>query len=192
MPTSFDLYRVIGTAGNIGQLGAPILHFEVLVNASTGNVSGQAQITQALPPPSGVIDIKNLTGKVRQLVYGGQVTLLVALQGTYDRPGPPGTNFIILEHFSAHFATNPQWDGRGGFDYDNGAHVVNDVPVTSTKSSGSPIHTLYGVVIHGAAASGDLARMKEVAAKAEQYLAQAPEVQAALTALKAEIAKAGS
>ena len=189
MPTSFDLYRVTGTAGNVGTPGAPILHYELLVNASTGSITGQAQITQAIPPPNGVIDIKNVTGVVRTLVFGGQVTHVVSLQGTYPQPGPPGTNYIILEHFTAHFVTNQQWDGRGSFDY--GPHTVNDVPVTSTKSSGSPIHTLYGVVIHGATASGDLARMKDIAAKADQYLAQVPDVQKALADLKAEIAKAG-
>jgi hypothetical protein len=192
MATPFDLYRVTGTAGNLGKPGAPILHFDLLVHSSTGNASGQAQITQALPPPGGLIQIHNITGKVLTLVFGGKVTLLVALQGTYTQPGPPGTNFIILENFSAHFSVNQDWDGRGSFEYGNGAHVVNDVPVTSAKSSGPPIHTLYGVVIHGAAATGDLARMKEIAAKAEQYLAQVPEIQKALDSLKAEIAKTGN
>ncbi len=192
MPSSFDLYRVTGTAGNVGVPGAPILHFELLVNSSTGSVSGQAQITQAIAPPNGVIQIDNVTGQVRQLIFGGQVTLLVALQGTYFQKGPPPTEYIILEQFAAHFSVNPEWDGRGSFDYDNGSQVVNDVPVTSSKTSGSGLHTLYGAVIHGAAASGDLVRMKEIAAKAEQYIAQVPEIEAALTALKAEIVKAGS
>ena len=62
----------------------------------------------------------------------------------------------------------------------------------STKTTGPPIHTLYGVVIHGAIATGDLVRMKEIAAKAEQFVAQAPDVQKALDAIKAEIAKAGA
>ena len=34
--------------------------------------------------------------------------------------------------------------------------------------------------------------MKEIAAKAEQFVAQAPEVQKSLDAIKAEIAKAGA
>ncbi len=48
---------------------------------------------------------------------------------------------------------------------------------------------LYGVSIHRAIASGDLAQMKNVAKEAEQYLAQAGDLPAALEALKIEIAK---
>jgi hypothetical protein len=187
MPSSFDMYRVTGTAGNVGTPGAPILEFDLLVNSSTGNVSGHAQITQVVAPPGVRIDINNVTGKVRTLVFGGTVTLAVTLKGTYGQPGPPPTDFIILEHFLAQFSTNEQWDGRGSFDY--GTHVVNDVPVTCEKSSGG-IHTLYGAVMHGAVATGDVVRMKEVAAKAEQYISQTAEIRAALTHLNAEIAKA--
>jgi Domain of unknown function (DUF1842)/Domain of unknown function (DUF1843) len=192
MATPFDLYRVTGTAGYIGTPGAPILHFDLLVHSNTGSVSGLAQITQAVAPPNNLIEINNVTGTVRELVFGGTVTLVVALQGTYFKPGPPGTNFIILENFAAHFSVDPQWDGAGSFDYSNGSQVVNNVPVDSSKTTGPPIHTLYGVVIHGAIATGDLVRMKEIAAKAEQFVAQAPDVQEALDAIKAEIAKAGA
>ena len=190
MPTYLDLYRVTGTAGNLGMPGAPILGFDLLVNSSTGSVSGHAQITQIVAPPMIDIQINNVTGQVRHHAINGQDRLSVVLQGTFDQPGPPPTEYVILQQFAAQFSLNAQWDGRGSFDY--GTTVINDVPVTSSKSSGSPIHTLYGVVIHGAAASGDLVRMKEIAARAEQYLAQTPEIQSALTDLKAEIDKAGS
>jgi hypothetical protein len=49
---------------------------------------------------------------------------------------------------------------------------------------------LYGVPIHQAIASGDLAHMKEVAKQAELYLQQVGNLPAALQALKIEIAKA--
>jgi hypothetical protein len=186
MPTSFNLYRVTGTAGNVGTPGAPILHFELLVNSSTGSVSGQAQITQAVNPPLD-IDITNVTGTVRKLIFGGKITLSVVLEGTYELRGPPPTQYIILEHFTAQFAVDEQWNGRGGFAY--GGHDVNDVPVAGTKSSA--IVPMYGVAIHDAAASGDLARMKAVATQAQQYIAQTPEIQKALTELQAEIKKAG-
>jgi hypothetical protein len=129
MPESFDLYRATGTAGDIGLPGAPILHFDLLVNSSTGMVSGQAQITRAAAPPNGVIRIDNVTGRVRRLVVGGQVTLVVALQGTSYRLGSPSAELTVQEQFTAQFMTNPQ-DGRGSFDYGNGSQVVNDVPVT--------------------------------------------------------------
>ena len=47
----------------------------------------------------------------------------------------------------------------------------------------------YGVVMRDAAASGDLARMKQAAADAEEYLREHGNVAAALENLKMEIAK---
>src|ERR1700678_3380820 len=102
MPTALDLYRVTVRAGNVGTPGAPILHFDLLVNSSAGSISGQAHINQAVAPPSGEIDIHNVTGTVRELVFGGQVTLLVALQGTYYRSLPPPEILTIVEQFAAH------------------------------------------------------------------------------------------
>ena len=83
MPTALDLYRVTGRAGNVGTPGAPILDFDLLVNSSAGSICGQAHINQAVAPPDGEIHIHNVTGTVRELVFGGQITLVVALQ---DKP----------------------------------------------------------------------------------------------------------
>ncbi len=47
----------------------------------------------------------------------------------------------------------------------------------------------YGVAIHNAIASGDLARMKEEAKEAEEFLRQTGDVSAALERLKIEIAR---
>ena len=47
----------------------------------------------------------------------------------------------------------------------------------------------YGAAIQQAIATGDLAKMKEVAAQAQRYLAKHGDVAAALEALKIEIAK---
>ena len=49
----------------------------------------------------------------------------------------------------------------------------------------------YGVAIHEAISSGDLNRMKAVAAEAEAWLKQRGNVSAALQALKNEIDRAG-
>ena len=57
------------------------------------------------------------------------------------------------------------------------------------EKSGPIIVPLYGVAIHEAVCSGDLARMREVARQAEEHLRQAGNVSAALEALKLEIAK---
>jgi hypothetical protein len=134
MPTALDLYRVTGKAGHVGTPGAPILHFDLLVNSSAGSVSGQARIDQAVAPPSGEIHIHNVTGTVHELVFGGQITRVVALQGTYFRSLPPPEILTIVEQFAAHFSVDQRWEGRGSFDYNNGGQVVNDVPVTSTRS----------------------------------------------------------
>jgi hypothetical protein len=185
-----DLYTVQCTAGNVGVPGAPILHLHLLVHAATGKVSGQASITQAIAPPGGNIIIHNLTGQVRKLGFGhGPITQVVALEGVYTQLGPPPTEYVIQLKFTAHFATDSHWNGRGGFEY--GPHHIEGVPIKNSASTSGPIHTLYGVVIHEAVASGDLARMKDVAAQAERHIAATPEIQAALTALKAEITKAG-
>jgi hypothetical protein len=48
----------------------------------------------------------------------------------------------------------------------------------------------YGPPIHEAIATGNLAKMKAMEKQAEKYLTQVGDVSAALSALKAEIAKA--
>lgn len=48
---------------------------------------------------------------------------------------------------------------------------------------------LYGVIIHEAIASGNVARMKEVLVAAEAQLAAAGDVRSALTALRAALGK---
>lgn len=53
---------------------------------------------------------------------------------------------------------------------------------------GGPV-ILYGVTIQEAVASGDLARMKEVARQAEDHLREWGNVPAALEALKLEISR---
>lgn len=191
MNVNLDLYSVQCTAGNVGMSGAPILHFHLLVHAATGKASGQASITQAIAPPNGNIVIHHVTGQVRKLGFGhGPITQVVSLEGVYTQFGPPPTEYVIERQFRAHFATDSHWNGRGGFEY--GGRDVENVPIKNSVSTGGPIHTLYGVVMHEAAASGDLARMKDVAAQAERHIAATPEIQSALTALKAEIAKAGA
>jgi len=47
----------------------------------------------------------------------------------------------------------------------------------------------YGVAIHAAIAAGDLARMREMAQQAQQWIAEHGDLSAALETLKAEIAR---
>lgn len=48
---------------------------------------------------------------------------------------------------------------------------------------------IYGVAMQQAAAKGDLAKMKEIAAQAQRFVTEYGDVSAALEALKIEIAK---
>ena len=57
------------------------------------------------------------------------------------------------------------------------------------SGTGGPIIMLYAAGMQQAAASGDLARMRQLAAEAEAHLAQYGNVAAALEVLKVEIAK---
>ena len=59
---------------------------------------------------------------------------------------------------------------------------MSEAPLRSIKP--------YGVAISDAIVSGDLAKMKEVAAAAEQHLAEHGDVAGVLNLLKVEIAKA--
>jgi hypothetical protein len=54
---------------------------------------------------------------------------------------------------------------------------------------GHPV-PLYGVTIHHCIAGGDLPKMKQLCAEAEQQLSEYGDLRAALEVLKAEIAKA--
>jgi Domain of unknown function (DUF1843) len=56
------------------------------------------------------------------------------------------------------------------------------------ETGGGPLPP-YGTAMQEAIAKGDLAGMKQVAADAERYLAQAGDLRAALEYLKLEIAK---
>ncbi|MFL6231509.1 MAG: DUF1843 domain-containing protein [Thermoanaerobaculia bacterium] len=60
---------------------------------------------------------------------------------------------------------------------------------TAEKKKPPVIIPLYGVTICEAVASGDLARMKEVARQAEEHVREHGNVSAALEGLKLEISK---
>ena len=122
------LYQVCGTVGNVGTPGAPIMHFNLLVHPSTHSVTGVVHITQAIAPPNGDIVISNVTGRIYSTGLG-PITQIVALKGTYTQSFPPPAIGEIVENFSAHLAIDNAWDGKGGFEYGNGAHHIENVPV---------------------------------------------------------------
>jgi hypothetical protein len=122
------VYLVHGTAGNVGTPGAPILHFSLMVNASTGAVSGQARQTQAVQGPMSDVLISNVTGQIRYTGLG-EYTKIVSLQGSAVITVPPPAIGAYLAPFDAHFAINDAWEGVGGWSL--GGTSVENVPVTS-------------------------------------------------------------
>ena len=122
---AMDLYFVEELVGNEGMPGAPLLHLACVVNASSGVVSGQARITQALAPPNGQIDIPNVTGQIRHLGLG-QDTMIVSLSAKYFVSVPPPAIGSYLADFSAVLKLDPKWHGTGSFTY--GEKTIDDVP----------------------------------------------------------------
>jgi hypothetical protein len=62
--------------------------------------------------------------------------------------------------------------------------------MSQSQSSNPRFVPLYGVTIHKCIAGGDLQKMKDLCAEAEQHVATYGDVSAALEVLKSEIAKA--
>lgn len=118
-------------AGNLGVAGAPILHLSLLFNTVTGNVNGEAVITQAVAAPYDRIVVPNLTGKVESFTLPPGETLFVTLQGEYTQSFPPPAIGQILCHFNATLVVDPKWNGRASFSYEN--HKVSNVPVALAR-----------------------------------------------------------
>ena len=114
------LYLVKVVVGNVGTPGAPIVNLALTVDAPSGNVSGIAEITQAVQggnhrfPVSGHIYHTGL----------GQDQLLVALNGQFVYSVPPPAIGSFLAQFRAGLVVDKNWNGHGGFDYLN-THVDN-------------------------------------------------------------------
>ena len=128
------LYQVSLRVGHGDMPGAPLLTLNLLVNAPTGAVSGNAMITQALPPPNGMTHIPHVTGQILHTGLG-QDTRLVHLVGQYVVSVPPPAIGSYLAHFSAALAVDAAWVGRGSYEY-NG-HVVSDCTVENIEGGGS-------------------------------------------------------
>ena len=115
-------------AGNLGLPGAPILNLAVLYNSDPidATLSGEAVITQAVPPPYGRIAVHGVHGPVHGLGLGG-ATRVFTLTGQYFQSFPPPAIGVMEQHFTATFVTDNNWQGHGTFTY--GGHVVANVPI---------------------------------------------------------------
>jgi hypothetical protein len=124
---AIDLYLVKFLVGNEGMPGAPLLHVAAAVDAPTGDITGQAEITQAIAPPEGFIRIKHLQGRIHLLALDPFVRV-VWLKGSFAFSFPPPAIGEGTAPFSATLViAHDEWKGRGSFSY--GSTEVNDVPV---------------------------------------------------------------
>ncbi len=127
--TVVGLYRVALIVGNEGTPGAPLLELQLVVDAPSGRISGQAVITQAIAPPEGRIVVSNLTGQIRSLGFGPAVRV-VSLEGSYEHfLAPPAIGVATLPFSATLLIPQACWDGRGSFSY--GGRDVDDVPVAA-------------------------------------------------------------
>jgi len=126
-----NTYLVAGSAGDEATPNAPILRFALLVNDISGQVAGQAQVTNE----SVEYNIGNVAGHIQSAGLGS-ITKLVALTGeAFYTLRPPAVGTFMLR-FQANFAiVNDSWDGVGGWTL--GGQAVDNVRVSSSVLSGS-------------------------------------------------------
>lgn len=122
-----ETYLVNGEAGKHGVAGAPLLHFSLVIDARSGDISGHAQITQAaVALPHGEKKIGRLSGHVRDVLLP-PLNKLVSLKGVYFEPLPPPAIGTTEVPFEANFVLDAKWNGVGGFSC--GTLNLNNVPV---------------------------------------------------------------
>ena len=119
------LYFVKAAIGNIGMPGAPVVNLALTVQAASGQVSGIAEITQALPPPQGNYRFP-VSGQIYQTGLGKNQQL-VSLKGQFVVSVPPPAIGSYLADFTSALSVDQDWNGQGGFTYLN-THVEG-VPV---------------------------------------------------------------
>ena len=95
--------------------GAPNLTLKLGVNATNGEVNGQATITQAVAPPNGEHQFP-VSGTIHHTGFG-EDTLLVALTGQYVQSVPPPAIGSYLVPFSAALAVDKGWSGTGSYSF---------------------------------------------------------------------------
>jgi hypothetical protein len=128
---AIELYLVKFLVGEEGTPGAPILHVSAAVDAPTGQLTGQAEITQAIAPPEGIIRINDLHGRIHTLTIEPPLRV-VTLTGSYVCQFPPPAIGQATTTFSATLIlAKDKWEGRGSFRYGNAE--VDDVPVVPAK-----------------------------------------------------------
>lgn len=109
------LYRACGTIGNVGTPGAPISHYQLLVNPTSGTVSGIVYVTQAIPGPTADFTVE-VKGTIRKTGFGS-VQTLVQFGGEFTTFSPPPAIVVYKTPYTAHMVVDASWNGKGGFEY---------------------------------------------------------------------------
>lgn len=178
-----------------GMAGAPVMHLAMTVNTVDKAVNGGSRITQATNPP---LDVRShVHGSFTYMTVMPKTTHILVVATGYPIihwPAHAGHGPVLLANMQLRMVLENDWkSGTANFSYQapSGQWVeIDNARVTVPSSNpGGPIITLYGPALSQAAASGDRARMKELADQAEAHLAGADDVRKALDAVKAELAK---
>lgn len=180
-----------------GLAGAPTLHLAMTVNTVDRAVNGAGRVTQATNPP---LDQRSqVHGSYTYMtVMPDKTSILVVATGypAIQWPAHGGVGPVLMPNLQLRMVLDSTWQsGTANFSYLNAAGQwveIENAKVSASTSSGGPVVALYAPALHQAVASGDVARMKQLAAQAEAQLGNADEIRSALSAVKAEIAKAGS
>lgn len=127
-------YLVDGLARTDAVLSGPIVQFKLLVNEATGQINGQAQVTEQelVVLPDSEINIGNLTGHIQTTGFGS-FTKQVFLSGDAVRNFRPPAIGSVLVPFQAQFVIDDAWDGVGGWTL--GQQTVNNVSVHASVAA---------------------------------------------------------
>ena len=108
--------------------GAPNLTLKLGVNATNGEVNGQATLTQAVQGGEHEFPV---SGSIHHTGFG-EDTLLVSLTGQYAQSVPPPAIGTYLVPFSAALAVDKSWNGTGSYTF--GHNRMSRCKVTNTGS----------------------------------------------------------
>lgn len=139
MPTATSLmstYQVVaGSARKDFVLPSLELSFTLLVNEATGEICGQARITNLdlTVTRDSEISIGNVTGHI-QATGSGNFTRLVSLQGDAVKNLAPPVILSVYVPFQAQFAIDGSWEGVGGWTL--GTEAVDNMVLHASVQEG--------------------------------------------------------
>ncbi|TKC91598.1 DUF1842 domain-containing protein [Trinickia terrae] len=170
-------------------IGGPLLTLSLVVDTPNKKVNGIARITQTTNPPLEFrADVWGTFNTVQPVP--AQELNILTLDGN-----PSGQYSQIAETFHFHGALHQWQSGQASYRYFDGHrwHAVENATVTLEKETlpTPPNHVvpMYAVSLQQSKATGNLSQMKQLAALAEQQLADTETIKAELDKLNAEIAR---